>query len=320
MNTNFWYSSFIPYSCMANAKGVNKKKLNSFKNCREAQNAFMDLFNLALDTIIIEGLPETCNNRFLQMQLLIMGGACIYKDPSQGYQSLGALPMRFNIYGEPESGTAYGFFGEAKNVKFFLDGSYNEDANAVFCRDNTAGYPFINYVITYAERLANIMRAMDTSAQNLQLPYIISCEQSQTATFDALFDKIGEHFPYVAVSDALNPNAINAISLNPNPEILKTLWEQYLNLRNQARMFLGISSAENVDKKERLLVDEVNANEEVTNDYLALRLAQQEEFCDRCNKYFGLNMKAKLNPSREFNLKPQDDLKNSMKGEQNNAI
>lgn len=302
MNTNFWYSSFIPYNCMANAKDVNKKKLNAFKNAQEARNAFMNLYNLALDTFEWEGLPETCNARFLEMQLLIMGAACMYKDPEKGFQTLGFLPMKFNIYGEPESGTAYGFFGSAKNVTCYLDGSYNDIANAVMVRDNISNYPMINFIISYADRLSDLMRSMDTAAWLLQLPYIVTCEQSQVPSFDALFKKVGEHYPYVPVSDALNPDSINSINLNPNPEVLRVLWDQYRNLDNEIRTFLGIQNQCNSDKKERLIVDEVNSNNEITNDYLYLRLRQREKFCEEVNKFFGLNVSVKINKSREFSL------------------
>lgn len=320
MNTNFWYSSFIPSGCVLDGK-VNKKKLNEIKNMQEARNTFMNLFNLALDTFEWKGLPGTCNARFLEMQLLIMGNACMYKDPSQGLQTLGFLPMEFNIYGEPSTGTAYGFFGQAKKVNCYLEGSYNDIANAVMVRDNISSYPFLNYIITYSERLSDIMRSMDTASWLLQLPYLITCEQSQTATFDALFKKVGEHYPYIPVSDALNPDSIRSINLNPNPEILRTLWDQYRNLDNEIRTFLGIQNQSNSDKKERLLVDEVNSNNEITNDYIELRLRQREKFCEDVNKFFGLNVSVSVNKSREFVLMDQvKDNKQNEKEDDNNEI
>ena len=319
MNNSFWYSSFIPYNCMANAKDVNKKQLNSFKNAQEARNAFMNLYNLALDTFEWDGLPDTCNSRFLEMQLLIMGNACLYNDPSQGFQTLGFMPMEFNIYGEPATGTAYGFFGQAKKVICYLDGSYNDSANAVMCRDNISSYPMINFIITYADRLSDLMRSMDTAAWLLQLPYIVTCEQSQVNSFDQLFKKVGEHYPYIPVSDALNPDSINAINLNPNTDTLKTLWDQYRNIDNEIRTFLGIQNQCNSDKKERLIVDEVNSNNEITNDYLYLRLRQREDFCKKINAFFGLNVSVKVNKSREFSLIDQTKSSNE-KGGTENAI
>lgn len=305
MNNEFWYSSFIPYNCMANAKGVNKKKLNNFKNMQEARNAFMNLWNLALDTFEWKNLPETCNARFLEMQFLIMGAACMYKDPEQGFQTLGFMPKQFNIYGEPSSGTCYGFFGQTKEAVCYLEGSYNDNANCVIARDNISAYPVINYIITYAERLSELMRSMDTASWLLQLPYLITCEQSQVNSFDELFKKVGEHYPYIPVSDALNPDSINAINLNPNPEVLRTLWDQYRNIDNEIRTFLGIQNQCNSDKKERLLVDEVNSNNEITNDYLYLRLRMRKQFCEQINKFWGLNVGVEINKSREFSLMEQ---------------
>ena len=240
-------------------------------------------------------------------------------NPNQGFQTLGFMPMEFNINGEPATGTAYGFFGQAKKVICYLKGSYNDNVNAVVCRDNISSYPMINFIITYADRLSDLMRSMDTASWLLQLPYIVTCEQSQVNSFDQLFKKVGEHYPYIPVSDALNPDSINAINLNPNTDTLKTLWDQYRNIDNEIRTFLGIQNQCNSDKKERLIVDEVNSNNEITNDYLYLRLRQREEFCKKINDFFGLNVSVKVNKSREFSLIDQTKSSNE-KGGTENAI
>lgn len=302
MNTQTWYGTMLPYNTMCNTKNINKKKLNSFKNCQVKRNIFISLWNLALDSFKWEGLPETCNSRFLETQLITSGFGAIVNNANAGYQSLGAMPMKFNIYGEPSDGTVYGFFGEAKKCKFYLDGGENTGADAVLCRDNISNYPYINYIIDYADRLADLIRAQDTAAWLLQLPYIITCEQSQENTFKALFDKVDEHMPYVTVSNALNPETINALNLNPQPMVLEALWTQYKNMEGEIKTLLGITNNPAKDKKERLITDEIASSNEITNDYLYLRLKEREIFAERCNRYFGLNIKVTVNESREFQL------------------
>ena len=58
---------------------------------------------------------------------------------------------------------------------------------------------------------------------------------------------------------------------------------------------LGVNNNPNVDKKERLLVDEVNANNEATEDNISHRLKERELFCERVNKAFGLNISVSVN-------------------------
>ena len=302
MNMDFWYNTFIPYASLANSKNVNKKKLNAFKNSAERRNAFMNLYNLALDTFEWEGLPETCDARFLEMQLLVMGYAGIYNNPDAGLQTLGFLPLRFNTYGQPVEGNAFGYFGQVDKVNCFVKGSINDNANAVMLRDNLSAYPMINYITMYAERLANTMNAIDSTSFNLQIPYLITCEQSQVNSFKELFNKVDMHEPVIPVSDALNPDNIQPMILNPNPEILRAQWDHYRNLDNEIRTFLGIQNQCNNDKKERLLVDEVNSNNAVTDDHIAMRLRQREEFCENINSFFGLNVSVKINESRSMDM------------------
>lgn len=299
MNTNFWYSSFLPNSMLMNCKNVNRKKLNSFKNRIEAQNMFMTLWNLALNRYVWE-LPETCDARFLETQALLGASACMYNDKMQGFQTLGFLPREFNVYGNPRNGSCFGFFGGVKNCECYIKGSFNDTADAVVLWDNNARYPFINYLITYSERLADLMRSMDTAAWLLQVPYIVTCEQSQENTFKAFFDKVDQHLPYIPVSNALNPESIQTLNLNPNPQVVESLWIQYKNIESEIKTRLGLSSNPAREKKERLTVDEVNESEEITNDYIYSGLEMRKQFCEDVRDAFGINISVKVNEAIEY--------------------
>ena len=76
--------------------------------------------------------------------------------------------------------------------------------------------------------------------------------------------------------------------------ILNALWEQKRRYANEARESLGIENNENIDKSERLLVDEVNANNTATDMNLDVRLRARQEFCDIVNKHFGLSISVKI--------------------------
>ena len=66
----------------------------------------------------------------------------------------------------------------------------------------------------------------------------------------------------------------------------------------EALTFLGINNA-NTDKKERLITDEVNSNNELINYYLNCFYKTRKDACDRINKKYGLNISIKLNKDIE---------------------
>ena len=179
-----------------------------------------------------------------------------------------------------------------------------------------------SHEIKFGDALENIFEDYFRALGFEMLPKRLSARETKDNKdydIDQLFKKVGEHYPYIPVSDALNPDSINAINLNPNTDTLKTLWDQYRNIDNEIRTFLGIQNQCNSDKKERLIVDEVNSNNEITNDYLYLRLRQREDFCKKINDFFGLNVSVKVNKSREFSLIEQTKPSNE-KGGNENAI
>ena len=58
------------------------------------------------------------------------------------------------------------------------------------------------------------------------------------------------------------------------------------------------------EKSERLLVDEINSNNEFTEQGLKHRLDSRKLFCEQVNEAFGLNISVKLkNPPKESSSK-----------------
>ena len=76
------------------------------------------------------------------------------------------------------------------------------------------------------------------------------------------------------------------------------VWDEMLT-------FLGINNA-NTDKKERLITDEVNSNNELINYYLNCFYKPRKNACDELNKKYGLNIcfyKPRKNACDELNKK-----------------
>ena len=74
--------------------------------------------------------------------------------------------------------------------------------------------------------------------------------------------------------------------------------------------FHGINN--NFEKKERLLVDEVNSNNDFIDRNVELMYRQRKLACEQMNKKFGWNVKV-INLNEEANKKQQLDLNKEVK-------
>lgn len=286
-----WLSNMFPWF---NYNTLSKKKVALYENNIEFQNMFYNLLNILMYSFSIEGLPESCNERFFKLNLIFNGYAALIKDPDIGYLSLGVRPTvnssQLNIYGEFPDVMAFGWNGFNKQYTNYMYGTDNTDAEAVICRDNDMMYPMINIIWIYAKRLTDTMRTLDITARKLKTPYFITCDEAQKSSIKKILDDIDFNQDSIIANRSTMPNEFNVLQTGVQPESVHVLWEHYSNLESEIRTFLGINSAANLDKRERLVVDEAEANDILTDINIQYRLKSYQQFCDTVNNLWGLNI------------------------------
>lgn len=273
---------------------LSKKKVALYENDIEFQNMFYNLLNILMYSFSIEGLPDSCNERFFKLNLIFNGYAALIKDPDLGYLSLGVRPTmnsnELNIYGEFPDVMAFGWNGFNKQYTNYMYGTDNTDAEAVICRDNDMMYPMINIIWIYAKRLTDTMRTLDVTARKLKTPYFITCDEAQKSSIKKILEDVDFNQDSIIANRSTMPNEFNILQTGVQPESVRVLWEHYSNLESEIRTFLGINSAANLDKKERLVVDEAQANDILTDINIQYRLKSYQQFCDTVNNLWGLNI------------------------------
>lgn len=273
---------------------LSKKKVALYENDIEFQNMFYNLLNILMYSFSIEGLPDSCNERFFKLNLIFNGYAALIKDPDLGYLSLGVRPTmnsnELNIYGEFPDVMAFGWNGFNKQYTNYMYGTDNTDAEAVICRDNDMMYPMINIIWIYAKRLTDTMRTLDVTARKLKTPYFITCDEAQKSSIKKILEDVDFNQDSIIANRSTMPNEFNVLQTGVQPESVRVLWEHYSNLESEIRTFLGINSAANLDKKERLVVDEAQANDILTDINIQYRLKSYQQFCDTVNNLWGLNI------------------------------
>lgn len=286
-----WLSNMFPWF---DYNTLSKKKVALYENDIEFQNMFYNLLNILIYSFSIEGLPDSCNERFFKLNLIFNGYAALIKDPDLGYLSLGVRPTvnssQLNIYGEFPDVMAFGWNGFNKQYTNYMYGTDNTDAEAVICRDNDMMYPMINIIWVYAKRLTDTMRTLDVTARKLKTPYFITCDEAQKSSIKKILEDIDFNQDSIIANRSTMPNEFNVLQTGVQPESVRVLWEHYSNLESEIRTFLGINSAANLDKKERLVVDEAQANDILTDINIQYRLKSYQQFCDTVNNLWGLNI------------------------------
>ena len=105
------------------------------------------------------------------------------------------------------------------------------------------------------------------------------------------------------------PDKIKAISTEA-PFIADKIMDYKKEIWNEALTFLGVNNIM-IDKKERLVSDEANSNNELINLNLQSFLAPRQEACKQFNEKFGFT-----GTEKEISVRVRSDLHNIIKNEQ----
>lgn len=300
---NYWGSMPVDMS------NISKKKLAKLQNNAEFANFFEAYFTLAQNLFEWEGLPDTCDARFLERCLLLFGRAMIAQVDG-AYVTLGAAPgAGLNIYGYPIKGFGWGINGFNREFSLYVPGADSskvltkasdgrasyEAPEAVVCYDNIDAYPYVSYILSGAQRMSDLIRSCDVAVQNLKCPIFCTVrDQEQVKTIKQALDDRAENALAIIAMKQLDLDQFKTWNIGVVPDTLSAFWEQFRNVEAMLLETLGINANDNTDKRERLLVDEINANNIHTNSNLKKRLHQRELFCERVNDAFGLNISVKI--------------------------
>lgn len=272
----------------------NFKKINKYRNDRSFMNIYSRLVNLSLNSFEWINLPESVNEKYLEGAYLFNGGVALGMDKELGYVGLPfSNTDKLNIYGESPNILLYGNNGYNKKYVSYIRGADNTLANAVKGYDNPMGYPYIMYIIEASENISNVLRSGQVAVNKLKNPYILIGNKEDIPNIREVMKKLANNEDAIITADTVNkePDTIlNVKDTSINTAIIDALWQQYQRYSNDIQEILGINSNDNIDKKERLLVDEVNSNNESTAISLDLRLKSRKEFCRDVNDLFGLNI------------------------------
>lgn len=286
-----------PYSQKTVAEVINKA-------------TFVDYYNrlrlIAKTMFEWTGFPDTINTRFLEKMLYYYGSCCFYDDDTYGLMVARCNTCNImNIYDEPT---------EVQTISadpLYTPKSLKVGKDCVLIRNNVEMIPTDYTIQLFASRLYNCQRSIDVNTNQQKFPFIFLCDKNELLTFKKIFDDMENNEMAIYAEKNLNIEGIKALQTGV-PFVVDKLTMQKHEIWNEAMSFLGINNA-NTDKKERLITDEVNSNNELLDMMNDVFLNQRKLACEEINKKYGLNVDVKLRTKKEetftepFNEKDGED-------------
>ena len=262
---------------------------------------YMHLTELAMSMFEWKNLPDTVDARFLELTLFEDGQIVFFKDEELGFLCLQcAVNGGFNVYRIPTNRRAYAVNGYQKNLT---------ENDSVIIYNNFLRTNSMLDVRNFAERLYNIDRAIDVNINAQKTPILIKCDEQQRLTMLNTYQQYDGNQPVIFGDKALNTNAFQVLNTGA-PLVADRLYELKTQLWNECLTYLGISNI-NVQKKERLITDEVMRNQGGTIASRYSRLEARRQACEQINRMFGLDIECNY---REDYRDIADDLKNKKIG------
>lgn len=229
-----------------------------------------------------ENLPNGIKERHIERWLFANGKAVFFDDPDMGLMCMECQDSgRVNPYGDPVGYRAFGIGFQR----------YITADNCVVIENNKLRIPTDQFIMFYVNKLTEAERTMDVNVKANKTPVIILCDDKDVLSFKNIFKQVDGNVPAIYADRALNIDGMTALDLKAK-FLGNELMDYKRSVESELLTFLGINNSA-VDKKERLITDEANANNELIESFFALQLEARERACKEINAMFGCNISVK---------------------------
>lgn len=265
---------------------MKKKKNQSFHNTLMANGAtyvqyYNRLMELSMSMFDWKNLPDTVDERYLELGLFSSGCMVFFKDDVIGELALNMTYQGgFDIYGEPTRRRAYSRYNQFQTT---LDKD-----NSVIIWNNMLRTNSALDVQMFAYRLYNLDRIVDINANAQKTPVLITCDEKQKLTMKNLYMQYEGNYPVIFGDSNLDIKSLSVLKTDA-PFVSDKIYDLKVKIWNEALTYLGISNIDTT-KKERMIIDEVIRNQGGTIASRYSRLESRRRAVKKINKMFGLNI------------------------------
>lgn len=271
---------------------------------------YMQYFNrlteLAISMFEWQNLPPTVDPRYLELHLFKTGCVVYFNDEVIGNLCLDcAQNGSFDVYGNPVNRRAYSSYNNyQKNL--------TED-DSVIIWNNYLRSNSITDIQMYSKRLYLLDRIIDVNANAQKTPVLVQGTEKQRLTLLNLYKEFDGNSPFIFGDKNLDLNALKCLNTGA-PYVADKIYQLKTQVWNEALTYLGISNI-NIQKKERLITDEVTRSQGCAIASRYSRLQARREAVDKINAMFGTDIR--VDYKEDFQEIYTGDGKDTTKGGEN---
>lgn len=236
-------------------------------------------------------LPDEWDRDYFLYVLWLRGYIAVLSTDKYGTICQQCTLSGYNIYYRPNKAIVSNPLLQTRTL------TINEDCSIIKCAPDWRGaFDIISY---YADLMSVIMEAFGINALNSKFSYVFASDNMNMAqSFKKMYDQIVSGMPAVAVDKKLfnEDGTPRWLLFDQNLKqnfIGKDLLECMSVIDNMFCTTIGLQNS-NYEKRERLLVDEVNANNQQTKALASVWMETIRNGMEEANKMFGLNLSIKL--------------------------
>lgn len=269
----------------------------SYKSAAKKLNdiTYTDYYNrlmlLARSVFEWKGLPPELDEKWIERFLFYDGGCIFFKNKTLGNYMVSKATVSggVNEYDEPIS--LMPVFHNACSNEFITKPLKNNE-ECVLIRNNDIYLPTHYTINLFALRLTDIQRTIDVNISAQKTPVIVQCSERQKRSLKATIDQKNDNELTIFGDKDLDTSGINTLKTDA-PIVFDKLQHQKHEILNECFTFLGINNA-NMEKRERLVDDEVHANNQQIALSAEVMLKSRQLACKKINELFGLNISVEL--------------------------
>lgn len=207
-------------------------------------------------------------------------------------------PFSFDIYDYPIDVNLV----QTRGAKFIPTDPQvvNKDVVIIWAQRNHK--PISEYVDFIIEKVVDVDMVIRTQLKTLKMPWAITTTPENESTLKSLFRKLDNDDDALFLSGA-EKDSFNIIT-GSQQYIIDKLWQYRLSLLGELDTFFGVNNMGGMEKKEHLVVDEININNQkiqASGDCIADVI---REGCEDVKKYLGFNLTLEVNevePDMDYN-------------------
>lgn len=277
-------------------------------------NDYLDRFKkVALSIFEWVNLPKGMDSRFLEKSLYYDGKATLLKDRNYGYINTRCCSNGYvNIYNLPSELHCYSFtYSEDRKLYTGLPSpEATEYDECILVMNNWDMIPTSATMELFAYRLYEAECTAFTNIKAQKTPITCIADEKNRMSIENAISQYDGNKPFIIFDKGQMLLNTFKVLKTEAPFIADKIMDYKKEIWNEALTFLGINNIM-IDKKERLVADEANSNNELINLNLQSMLAPRIEACKQFNEKFGLT-----GTDKEISVRVRSDLHNIIKNMQ----